>query len=851
MPRPSFNNVGLRRDLNLSDLPNPDAALDNLLNDLVTTQDGSTFDGQDLKIAVEGISNTNVSNASISKLRGVAVQNTILENGVLVDRLATPLITMKNQVDTILATTNDPPFFNGGDGLFANFYEPDQITPQGQMGILTDGDSVVTGAPVVRKKFWSNGLFEFSNKLDDTLGGANGMIQWEGFYIPDASGPTTFSFSTTGLFIFEFENDDGDLEIKRNVYDIERSVFAEADTLGDTFTTTAQQARTLAIGDELTTIIIPGQPNVEFNPGEGPVVTSVGINSGNVTVNADITVFDGYELVFSCENNLGTNEFRITHVEPELVKYVPYRLRITYWYPGEDVEFFNKVLDANITTALKSDGDWPYWYLYTEVGDQEVDEGFKGFYDKRLLLGGGTIGPEDVIVPTQYNKFQSIKPLVLKYDPPLTYSDAVRAEYTYEVTQFSNVIGTTVTSPYTDNIEIGTKIIADEIPLGSQVTDISSNNIVIFDDAAIATGSIPIIFMDHRGYLTTLDATSNGTSVTVNNTAGIKEGTVIVANGMPETGTYVRVVSVDTNRIFSTNRPLQLAGTQKIHLYSDRGLNNNAYDKFCQGVLGKEIAVSANPGDTTVTLNNVDDIIVGMVFMSSPYLPTLDENNLLNTRTQVTSINAGTNTVTIDRPLLGNFIIPSTPVDVIAGQTITVSSGQGSGTVALTQTNSQKIFLENVTGTFEFDIGSSIIINGSTQTETISEYSTVGQAVVGTTVVLAAYNTTQDKEPCVVPLNTAPPFVGTLEGLRTTDGNTTNGILDAYKGLKMTNTNGTLKVTNLVVSDISDVSPTGVETYTIIPGTNNAPFDRRISIECDGVNFDILATTDNVTNIQP
>jgi hypothetical protein len=116
--------------------------------------------------------------------------------------------------------------------------------------------------------------------------------------------------------------------------------------------------------------------------------------------------------------------------------------------------------------------------------------------------------------------------------------------------------------------------------------------------------------------------------------------------------------------------------------------------------------------------------------------------------------------------------------------------------------------------------------------------------------VLAAYNTTQDKEPCVVPLNTAPPFVGTLEGLRTTDGNTTNGILDAYKGLKMTNTNGVLKVTNLVVSDISDVSPTGVETYTIIPGTNNAPFDRRIGIECDGVSFDILATTDNVTNIQ-
>ena len=781
MPRPSFNNVGLRRDLNLSDLPNPDAALDNLLNDLVTTEDGSTFDGQDLKIAIEGISNTNVTNELISKLRGVAVQNTVLEDGVLVDRIATPLITVKNQVDTILATTNDPPFFNGGDGLFANFYDFDDILEQGQMGILTDGDSIITGARAARKKFWTNGLFEFTNKLDDTLGGSNGMIQWEGFYIPDASGPTTFNFNTTGLLIFEFENEDGDLEIKRNVYDIERSVFAEADTIGPSVTTTAQQARTIAIGDELVKIIIPGASDVEYTPGEGPVVESVGINSGIIGLNQDVTAFDGYEFVFSAAQNLGANSFRITHVEAELVKYVPYRLRITYWYPGDEVEYFNKVLDADITTNLKSDGTWPYWYLYSEVGDQEVDEGFKGFYDKRLLIGGGTIGPADVLVPTQYNKFQSIKPLVLRYDPPLTYADAVRAEYTYEVTQFSNVIGTTATSPFTDRIEIGNKIVADEVPLGSVVTDISRNNIVIFNDNAIADGAVPIIFMDHRGYLTSLDATSNGTSVTVNNTAGLKVGTVIVSATMPNTGTYCRITSVDTNRIFTTSRPLNLAGLQKIHLYTDRGLNNNAYDKFCEGVIGTEVAVSAaNPGDTTITVLSTEGVNVGMVIMSSPYLPTLDPDNIPGTRTQVTAVDTINNTVTFDRAIL---------------------SGP--------------------------------------------------QMVIGSTVVFAPFNTTQDKEPCVIPLNTAPPFVGTLEGLRTTDGNTTNGILNAYKGLKMTNPSATLKVTNLIVNDISDVGSGEVETYTIVPGTSNAPFDRRIGIKCAGVNYDILATTDNVTNIQP
>ena len=80
MPRPSFNNVGLRRDLNLSDLPNAPSALDNLLNNLVTSDDGKTFDGNDLNTAIKGISNSSATNESISKLRGVAVKNTILSS---------------------------------------------------------------------------------------------------------------------------------------------------------------------------------------------------------------------------------------------------------------------------------------------------------------------------------------------------------------------------------------------------------------------------------------------------------------------------------------------------------------------------------------------------------------------------------------------------------------------------------------------------------------------------------------------------------------------------------------------------------------------------------------------------
>jgi hypothetical protein len=780
MPRPSFNNIGLRRDLNLSDLPNAPESLDNLLNDLVTTDDGSTFDGNDLNTAIKGIANTSATNQSISKLRGVAVKNTILEDNELVERIASPAITIKNQVDTILATTNDPPFFNGGDGLFADFFEPDAVVEQTSMNINTSGSTIKSGAAASRKKFWTNGLFEFSNKLDDSLGGANGLVQWEGFYIPDASGPTTFAFNTTGLFIFEFENDNGDLEIKRNVYDIERDIFVmNNDGLSTlTVTTTEQEARTLAIGDMLMEIVRPGQSNIIYDEATAPIIENISLSSGVITLNTEVESQLNYEMKFSVETLLGVDEFRVTHVESQLERYTPYKVRMTLWFPGEEVEYFNKVLDANLVTTLRTEGNWPYWYLYTEVGDIEVDEGFKGFYDKRLLLGGGTIGPEDVIIPQQYNKWQSIKPLTMKYDPPLTYAQAEKANYTYSVNNQSNVIGITSTSPYTDNIEIGNYIIAAEIPIGARVTDISSNNLVIFDSLAIAGGSVNVKFLDHRGFLGKEDATSNGNTVTVNNTANLKVGTVIVNVNMPNTGVYCRITQINTNREFETNRPLNLTGSEAIFLYSDRGLNNNAYTGFCTNVIGSEVAVSANPGDSTITCTDVTGVIAGMVVMSSPYLPTLDPDDLINTRTLITNVNTVTKQITIDRTVQGT-----------------------------------------------------------------------DQMVVGTTLVFAPSNTTQDKEPCVIPLNTAPPFVGTLEGLRTTDGTETAGVLNVFKGLRMTNASGVLKVTNLVVQDKSDTGSGVVEDFTINPNVSAPAFNRRIGITCAGSSFDILATTDNVTNI--
>ena len=755
MPRPSFKNIGLRRDLNLSDLQSKDLALNNVLNNLVVGSDNKSFSGGDLD-AIKGISNSTVTNRDIGLMAGLAVKNTILEDGELVDRIATPVITVKNQLDTIIATTNDPPFFNGGDGLVATFYDTDQIATN--LSKNTTGITLIAPgeAPQVTKPFWNNGVFEFSNKLDDTLGGANGLIQWQGFYVPDASGPSTFSFETTGLVMFEVADEFGDLQVVQNTFAEERQITHKSEMINELSVTLDNiDARTVIIGDEITAAEdASGNPILTSEISAGLFVDGVGKTS--VTFNTAITVPDEAVLTYSIANKIGSDAFRFAHTEAALEKYVPIEIRLSYWYSEEDTNYFNKYIDANLTTNIKDSGNWPYWYLYQTIPSEFDENSFKGFYDNRLLTGGGEIGPTEVNFSTQYAKWLSISPLTVTYAPPLRFANALRAEYTYNMIQDSNICSTTSTSPFTDNIEIGNKIITPAFTKGTSVTDISRNNIVIVNGTASGDATVAVKFLDHRGFLDTQAGTSIGNDVTIDTTEGLKVGTVVVCENNPAGSDYIRVTSISSIRTFTTNIALTLTGLEEVFFYSDKGLNNNSLNNFCIGTLGREIAVTASPGDTQLVLNDATGFGLNNVIQSSPYLAEIDPSDT-STLTRIVAIDTSTNTITINKP-------------VEAGDDM----------------------------------------------------------VAGTTVVICPTDTTQNKEACVIPLNTAPPFVGTLEGLRTTDG------LGATVGLQMTNANSVLKVRDFVAENA---------TATELSLGDALAYDKTIPITFNGTVYRALAST--------
>ena len=83
-------------------------------------------------------------------------------------------------------------------------------------------------------------------------------------------------------------------------------------------------------------------------------------------------------------------------------------------------------------------------------------------------------------------------------------------------------------------------------------------------------------------------------------------------------------------------------------------------------------------------------------------------------------------------------ITPSTAVSVTEGDIVTGSTGDGSGTVAYSSANAQKIFLRDVTGTY--NQGSNILIGGAPSGATFGDIDTTGYSNLDTQLSLHVYN---------------------------------------------------------------------------------------------------------------
>jgi hypothetical protein len=218
---------GLRADRNLADLENPGEALSNLLNDISTQVDENGtptgFTTSDLS-PVLGLRNTGLAdnvtsdgtsadllslNNSLVTYTPISSPDTTLE--------VQPRVTLQDNISNFRTVLVDPPWVNGGDGPIAVFIPSDRINPS--VSANTNGNSaavaVTSGAlgnnlystlldenlfPIIEgEDFWNNGVFQLDSKLHPTFPNTYGMIQWTGYL----SAQFSQQWESTGLFLIE------------------------------------------------------------------------------------------------------------------------------------------------------------------------------------------------------------------------------------------------------------------------------------------------------------------------------------------------------------------------------------------------------------------------------------------------------------------------------------------------------------------------------------------------------------------------------------------------------------------------------------------------------------------------
>ena len=725
----SFKNYGLVRTENFNDIKNKKTALTNILNDLVSGD--LSFDADDIA-PINDLYVEKMTNSDFIKIAGSTVQKSDF-NSITNLITASPFITLKNRINILERTTGKESFFNGGNGLPAKFWGADKLL---NLSEIDDGDSVSLENPdTVLNLLWDNGYFNFSNVIDNTLGGSNGAIQWEGYFTPVESGVVNFSFNTTGYFIFEVENNEGILEVAKKVTNEYTAISLNEVSSGN-----------LIEISKLDYINIPENVSVTIN-GVNTLIENV-YDSGDSTkfyilLRDNVSILADEPFTISVDDYIGEEGYRVQHAYRNLEKFVSKKIRITLIFPEVGENYLRKYLDVDFRHNVNFFRNLSFLYLSkTPKYDNEVEKStFKSFFNNALLGGGGTIGPESVESSNEYIKLLTTSPLFVGYIPPKAYSDILVGDYQYRTVSNSKVISVTENSPLTDGIEIGNIIYNDNISKNSRVVEISSNILIISDNDSIGSSSTESVkFFSHKGYINNKSYTLNNNVVTIDDNAFLKVGMVCVTEN---TTRYCRVQEILSNSQFTVDDNLELSQSGQMFFYQDKGLTNNTLDNFCSGVIGKETAGGlgevVSVGDTDIILNNVSDLVLDMVVQSTG---SFDEG------TTVTSINSATNTITISKAAIGSMI-------------------------------------------------------------------------AGISIVFCPPSTTLNKEQCIIPLNTAPPFSGTDTGLATN------------KNIELSHPNSNLSVISLTAN------LTTVNAIT----QNNQTYDREIGITVKGNRFNIISSS--------
>ena len=815
----TFNRIGIRRSLNLSDLSSTSSSLSNLLGGLGLSGD-NTFIADDLNaiknIFANGLTNEGYLNVVNSASRFVTLDGT--------EKFFDPRITYQNRLDRVEVFSGNPRFA-GGNGLTANYFQNDQILfnehDNFEYNITNVNDHNQGTTPIERGEvfggttaegiippdnFWEEGDFLYSTKVHPQSSKINTGVKWEGYFIPAVTGPVQFSVISTGYFTMDF-NRDGYLEDDNKV------------GTGDTYTEymrigVSTEFKMSANVNSNSNALIVGSSDLERMNTIGIGMTVV--LDGKIATGSKVDSFDKLTGVISLMPPEGSansvtasftnQDVKFTRSLGEEIKhtidthvleaYEKYRIRLRYFhhknFDSKDIE---RSFDINVRERNQPfSQDFRYNRLFSL--DYDFSSNAKGNFNKysdNSVLFGGTGAEDNFAIGSRTNsndyvRLSTSNKVDIRYTPPEKLNDITRKTFQVDTptnrNDGSKGVIVTADSPilnlrdssFTQNVEVGNLIVSTQatgdnqggdgsqgghgepsIPFFARVKDFVVNGYIVMD-------------------LSALPATGINLGIGVTNAAQVK---IIDHRGLVKRVRVNAVINSDTISTASVTNPFK--GTE---------LNESSSQTIHKDVQKGMIAIGDGIPDYTVVDEvisktqlklsaNVTKELVGedIFFYDSKGLR---DNTLLkycdrfDSTPQVRCLTAKVKDGS-GNPIPGGLPINTTSFEI-----------EDDNGVASTGWTLQGIYFGEsgtaVTG---------VVVGTSSTTITIASPGTKAPLPDGAR--FTATSLSSDRTLCCPPTDTSPPFRATAEGLNTVE--------SEYENLKIDS--GNLVFDSLILQDDS------------------------------------------------
>ena len=814
-----YKRIGIRRDRNFSDLSNPTKGLENLLDTLVDVT-GTQFLSTDLA-AIKNIFARGLTNSGYLNIAGSAVQFTT-PNGVTASY--NPRITYQNRLDKIRLFSGEPRL-NGGNGLTAKYFQNDQIIFDEHSDFQYNVDPNTTAANVFSgittegaiedDNFWEKGNFSYDGNVHPQSAKVNTGVKWEGYFVPTTTGTVEFEVKSTGYFTLDFQQVGYEEDNDKNIISTGIGTYKEAARVGlSTSISNISSVGTDAIIvsgasqlEQMNTIGI-GMTVVHTNITPNTKVQSFDRTTGAISLvsptgNAIISSFSGQTIEF--KRDLGTLIESIFTTQV-LTAYEKYRIRFRYFhhrnFESKDIirsiDMNYRQKNQSTTTHLRYTSLYSLDYDFSNAAKGE----FNTYLDNSVLFGGTNVFPVQTTDPiglgsrsdsAKYSKLKSTSKLDITYKVKQELGSDTGSKTTGIIRRSTSCTIETgsaiIPIDFTTNIEIGSYVFGTGIPENSRVIDISINQFVVIDRNATASGSEPITFINHRGFVkrVIVNANVSGSNEIIANSStpllastpseetthtDVQKDMVVIGSGINAvqiTGVTGPSGGVDGGKLTLASN-VSASANESIYIYQSRGLKDNSLITFCD-------KLSETP--------DVQCLIA-------------------------TSAVASGNEIPIETTTDGG-----TPPVISAGAINTNNIGTGNW---------------NIQG-FNFASGTkieSISTNKITLTENIEKAIVSGTQFTATTFG-------DDRQLCCPPTDTSPPFTATEEGLNT----------DIIDRPNLRFENGNLIFDQLIIQvNSTSGNAEDSDSYT------SAQIDRKVTIKTNvnpatgtGKNYKILASS--------